>query len=158
MLVHTRSCRVWRRIVPSKAWIHFSRSSASRAEGETQTHPVSHDLHMRAQTHTQNKDSVHFCDTCDTNGAAGVLLMQGHRQVRGVFLVLSTILLKKGETQKTCNTHNRLRQKRNIFYTVHATTWKTKSKTLRNYRHYTTDCFVTSHSHLTRCVVVAWQL
>lgn len=27
--------RVWRRIVPSKAWIHFSRSSASRAEGQT---------------------------------------------------------------------------------------------------------------------------
>lgn len=27
----TRSWRAWRRIVPSNAWIHFSRSSASRA-------------------------------------------------------------------------------------------------------------------------------
>lgn len=43
---HTRSWRVWRRIVPSKAWIHFSRSSASRAEGRsTQTHPVNQVFH-----------------------------------------------------------------------------------------------------------------
>ena len=31
--LHTLSWSVWRRIVPSKAWIHFSRSSASRAKG-----------------------------------------------------------------------------------------------------------------------------
>ena len=46
----TRSCRVCRRMVPSRAWIHFSRSSASRAEGDRQsrTRPVREEPH----THT----------------------------------------------------------------------------------------------------------
>lgn len=59
---HTRSWRVWRRIVPSKAWIHFSRSSASRAEGRrTQTHPVSELCFP--QTHTDTHAGPCPCGT-----------------------------------------------------------------------------------------------
>lgn len=55
---HTRSWRVCRRIVPSKAWIHFSRSSASRAEDRnTETHPVSHVFHLTPLKEKSNEST-----------------------------------------------------------------------------------------------------
>lgn len=118
---HTRSCKVWRRIVPSKAWIHFSRSSASRAEGENTDTP-SEPWVTHACTHTLTLKIRTRCTF-----AAHVTQMGQHEYCwrRAKYVEYSSLYRQcywKREddvmSQKTCDTHKRLRQDRNFILSM----------------------------------------